>query len=808
VLTVDCGGTVKALLVGVSAISRAIIAKGLAARGHTPMGVDDGAHALEAVRQHSPALVVVEDALADMDVVDFCRRARSGPEGADAVILVITGREDTLPEVLDAGATDLYTTSLGPAALETRLLIAERLVVEHARLRDREARFRRLFDAGVAGVTISDLDGNFKEANDAFLRMLGYTREDMLAGKLNWEVITPLDQLVSDTEARAQLKSTGFLPLREREYVHKDGRHIAALVGAAALEGKTECISYVADISGRKRQEDALRASEARYRVLFEQSPLPKFLYDYATRRFLSVNEAAVRGYGYSREEFLGMRLDDIRPRGEVSELGASVDLTSLGTTHEGLCKHVKKDGTLIEVDITAHKFIFEGRPCGLSVAQDCTERNRMELQIRQTQKMDAIGNLAGGVAHDFNNILSVVLSYSQMLAASLQPGDPMRADLEEISAAGERAVALTRQLLAFSRQQILQPRIVDLNAVIGGVAKMLRRVVGEDVELTVVACASLGKVSADPGQVEQVLMNLVVNARDAMPRGGKLTIETGNVTLDAGYAAAHTNVQPGMYVMLAVTDTGSGMQPHTRDRIFEPFFTTKSKGTGLGLSTVFGIVRQSGGNILVYSEPGEGTTFKVYLPQARADEGRATDAIADVRTRRGSETVLLVEDEEPVRVLIRAILERHGYHVLEAQSGGDALLICEQHKATIHLLLTDVVMPRMSGRQLAQRLFPLRPEMKVLYMSGYTDDSIVRHGVLDSDVAFLQKPITPEALTRKLREVIESQDGMGRIRVSSSLPPDGGLASGTFKVPENEASGDAAGATPSSGRGERAQVK
>jgi two-component system cell cycle sensor histidine kinase/response regulator CckA len=751
----------RALLIGISAELRDIVANVLGARGHELIAAADGASALAALQASSPPLVVVEGPLSDMSAAEFCRRARTLPAGTDAVILVISTGDDDLLAVLDAGATDLYTTSLGPDALQSRVLIAERHVAQQARLRDRELRFRRLFESGVAGVTISDLDGNFKEANDAFLRMLGYERDDMLAGRLNWEVISPLDRLVPDTEDRAQLRATGFLPLRERVYVHKDGRHVAALVGSAALEGTTECISYVADISARKSVEEALRASETRYRLLFEQSPFPKFLFDYETRVFLAVNEAAVRNYGYSRQEFLAMTLDDIRPQADVEELRSQAATTPLGTNNVGVWRHTRKDKRVIDVEVTVHKFPLDGRSCGLAEAIDVTERNRMELQARQTQKMEAIGCLAGGVAHDFNNILSVILSYSELLVSTLKAGDPMREDLEEILAAGRRAAELTRQLLAFSRQQVLQPKVLDLNAVIEGIGKMLVRVVGEDVQLSILGGEGLGTVKADPGQVEQVLMNLAVNARDAMPSGGRLTIETANVELDSDYASAHPGVEPGPFVMLAVTDTGCGMSAATRERIFEPFFTTKDKGkgTGLGLATVFGIVQQSDGSVWVQSEPGEGTTIKVYLPRVASAGAPATDApVGATRVLRGSETILLVEDEQVVRTLVRTILERHGYDVLEAQSGGDALVICEQHKATIHVLLTDVVMPRMSGRQLAERIGVLRPETKVLYMSGYTDDSVVRHGVLDSEVAFLQKPITPETLTKKVREVLDSK--------------------------------------------------
>jgi PAS domain S-box-containing protein len=397
----------------------------------------------------------------------------------------------------------------------------------------------------------------------------------------------------------------------------------------------------------------------------------------------------------------------------------------------------------------------------------DVTEGRKIEEQLRHAQKMEAVGRLAGSVAHDFNNLLSVILGYSSMLLADLKPIDPIRADIDLIRLAGEKAAALTRQLLAFSRQQVLAPRVLDLNEVVQGSERMLRRLLGEDVELTMRYDRHLSRVRVDPGQIDQVVMNLAVNARDAMPKGGKLTIETKDVMLDAAYAADHFDVSPGHYVMLAVSDTGSGMSKETQSRIFEPFFTTKEpgKGTGLGLSTVFGIVRQSGGHIWVYSEAGSGSTFKIYLPRA---EGEAPEPLTFVEpaTLRGTETILLVEDQDEVRRVALEILARHGYHVLAAQNAGEALLTCERHPRTIHLLLTDVIMPQMSGPELAERLAKVRPEMKVLYMSGYTDRAVIDHGILESGIAYVQKPLVPDALARRVREVLDTQ-----ARVST--PPD-----------------------------------
>jgi len=399
------------------------------------------------------------------------------------------------------------------------------------------------------------------------------------------------------------------------------------------------------------------------------------------------------------------------------------------------------------------------------SLEKDITERKRAEEeakalqeQLRQSQKMEAIGSLAGGIAHDFNNLLTVIKGYSQLSLMELKEGDPLKPNIEEVQKAADRAAGLTRQLLAFSRRQVMEMRVLDPNTLLRDLDKMLRRIIGEDIELVTQLADDLGTIKADPGQVEQVIMNLAVNARDAMTKGGKLTIETANVELDKTYARNHVAVEPGPYVMLSVSDTGVGMTPEVRDRVFEPFFTTKEKGkgTGLGLSTVYGIVKQSGGNIWVYSEPGKGTAFKIYLSRVDEPLEEVGEKVVQKELTGRGETILVVEDEEEVRKLAVQILRRQGYTVLEASQGNEASHICEQHKGPIHLMVMDVVMPGMNGRELVKSLEPHHPEMKVLYMSGYTDNAIVHHGILEKGLSFLQKPFTLEGLLRKVREVLD----------------------------------------------------
>jgi hypothetical protein len=483
-------------------------------------------------------------------------------------------------------------------------------------------------------------------------------------------------------------------------------------------------------VSARKEAELRLQESEEQYRLLFESNPHPMWVFDQESLVFLAVNDAAVRHYGYSRGEFLAMTAKEIRP-------------------------HRKKDGTVFEAEIATTPIVFRGHAATLTLVTDVTEKRSLEAQLLQSQKMESMGQLAGGVAHDFNNLLAVISGYGELLRRRVGADAQLRRYVDDILKATERAAGLTGQLLAFSRKQVLQLRILNLNAVVEETEKMLRRLIGEDVQLLTAFDDRLDPVQADFGQMQQVLMNLALNARDAMPQGGRLTIETGNLLRDETNAREHAGVERGRFVVLAVRDTGHGMSAETLSHIFEPFFTTKApgKGTGLGLATVHGIVKQSGGHIGVHSEPGHGTTFKIYLPAADASEKEDPPAPAATDLPRGSETVLLVEDEASVRELVRECLAALGYTVLEASGGTGALELSQAHGAPIHLLMTDMVMPEMGGRELAERLLASRPEVCVLYISGYTD---VGHEALTEDMAFLPKPFTIERLSRKVREVLD----------------------------------------------------
>ena len=612
------------------------------------------------------------------------------------------------------------------------------------------------------GYLLSGPDLRYVDWNPAAEKIFGFTKEDVL-GKHPFELIVPPSEQKSVGNIFARIASGDSAAQGVSENITKDGRtitcewHNTPLVNA---DGNfLGLLSMALDITARKGADDSLRNSEERYRDLFENANDIIYTQD-LQGRLTSLNKAGERVTGYSSEEALGQKVfrivapEQTDPAPKVSE----VKLPQARTTYE--TEIITKDGRRVMLEVSSRVISQEGKPIGVQgIARDITERKHLQDQLRQAQKMEAIGRLAGGVAHDFNNLLTIILGYSQFALNSLGPNDSVREDIQQIEIAGRRATSLTSQLLAFSRTQILRPKVLDLNGVIRESAKMLGRLIGEDVELMTSLDPRLGWVAADPGQIEQVILNLAVNARDAMPRGGKLTIETRNVQLDETFSRSHDGAQTGAFVMLAVCDTGSGMDKETQTRIFEPFFTTKAKGkgTGLGLSTVYGIVKQSGAFVYVDSEPGQGTTFKIYLPRVEEPAEQVSPENPPADLARGGETILLVEDDEMLRKLAENILRQAGYAVFVAADGAEALRICVRQEGPIHLMLTDVVMPHMSGRELAELVARSRPEMRVLYMSGYTDDAIVHHGVMEAEMAFIQKPFSPESLARKVREVMDS---------------------------------------------------
>jgi len=598
-----------------------------------------------------------------------------------------------------------------------------------------------------------------------------------MLGYLDWETQSKVN--VADTYIDPEERKM-WQPLMEQEGIvrnfqkqlqHRDGTVIWVEENArAACDAEGRVLFYEGsfqDITERKRAEESLRESGEKLKELFDEAPVGYHEVD-TEGHITQINRTELEMLGCTAEEVLGQFVWKFIVEKESRKAVAAKLAGEISLSKAFERTYRRKDGTtfpaLIEDRLLRDS---EGRIIGIrSTIQDISDRKRaeqekasLEEQLRQSQKMEAIGQLAGGIAHDFNNLLTIIKGYSQLSLIKLKEGDPLKGDIEEVKKATDRAADLIRQLLAFSRRQVMEMRVLDLNILLQNLDKMLRRVIGEDIELVTLLAEDLGRVKTDPGQIEQVILNLAVNARDAMPSGGKLTIETANVELDGAYARRHVAVTPGRYVMLAVSDTGVGMTPEVRDRVFEPFFTTKEKGkgTGLGLSTVYGIVKQSEGNIWIYSEPGHGTTFKIYLPCVEEPLEEARRKRVKEELPHGSETILVVEDEEKVRKLAVQILERQGYRVLEAAHGDDALQLWGQQKnGPIHLMVADVVMPGMSGRELARYLEPLHPEMKVLYMSGYTDNAIVHHGILEKGLDFIQKPFTIEGLINKVREVLD----------------------------------------------------
>ncbi|MBE2319239.1 response regulator [Solirubrobacter sp. CPCC 204708] len=501
-----------------------------------------------------------------------------------------------------------------------------------------------------------------------------------------------------------------------------------------------------------RRTASAIEAdrNRANTQMLFEASPTPMWVYDFETLAFLAVNDACIERYGYSREEFLGgMTIKDIRPPEEIPLLLADIESHhGAGSRVAREWRHLTRAGKLIDVEVTTGRIDFGGRHSVLVVAHDVSERKRLERRLTDAEKMEAIGRLAGGVAHDFNNLLTVISGYTEILLAR-----DRGQELEEIARAARQAASLTRQLLAFSRRQVLHPTKLDLNEIVAGMETMMHRIIGDDVSVATRLAPDLAPVEADRAQIERVILNLAANARDAMPHGGALTLETRNVELSSHGADALT----GPHVLLAVSDTGLGMDEKVRAHLFEPFFTTKEggEGTGLGLATVFGVVKQSGGGIYVYSERGAGTTFKIYLPAAARGEDEPPAPAGEPEPAAGTETVLVVEDDRNVRDLVRLLLESNGYTVLTAQQADEAVRVCTE--LDVDLLLTDVVMPETSGRELAEQVAAAAPGVRILFMSGYSDEAVHRHGVLSEDAAFIEKPFTERSLTTKVREVLDN---------------------------------------------------
>jgi two-component system, cell cycle sensor histidine kinase and response regulator CckA len=667
------------------------------------------------------------------------------PAAADDLKAVLRQvHESGLP--VDAGEVEYGDARIRPGIFNVRAfpLAGDRVAVtfdnvtEIARsrraLQESESRFRGAFHSSAVGMALTALDGTFVQVNERLAELLGYTTDELM--QLGVQGITHPDDLPIDLEHMRQLRAGEIDEFeREKRYLRKDGSPMWAHLTVSLVRGydgaPTHVVSHIQDITAQKEANLLFQAT-------FEQSVVPKFVCD-DERRLVRVNRAAAELLGVDRETALALRVDDLFESGAVETLWPQ--FIDAGTMEAEAWFRIPSGATR-RVEFVATANVQPGTH--IAVVRDLTRQKDLEAQLRQAQKMEAVGRLAGGIAHDFNNLLTAISGYSEFLIDG-EEDERLRRHAEEIKKAAARAAALTGQLLAFSRRQVLQPRVLDLNDVVGDMDMMLRRLIGEDVELVTMLDPDLACVRADPTQIEQVIVNLAVNARDAMPHGGSVTIETSNVTTGEG-----------AFVDLRLTDTGVGMTEAERQQLFDPFFTTKEGGTGLGLATVYGIVEQSGGTIEVDSSPGHGSSFRILLPAVETPAATRQQQMPAEAPPHGTETILLVEDEQIVRRLVAEILESNGYTVLQAVDGPSALELLRRHTSTVDLLVSDVVMPGMSGPEVANAVSAMRPGMQVLYISGYTDSAIGHHGVLEPGIAFLQKPFGADDLTRAVRAILD----------------------------------------------------
>jgi two-component system, cell cycle sensor histidine kinase and response regulator CckA len=699
----------------------------------------------------------------DVDGLDFYQQVKAA--GFDVPVILITAfsSEAVVIRALRSGMRDYVAESVEfldylPDAVER---VLRQIRLEH-QLSESETRLASIIDSAMDAIVTTDAGNRITLFNPSAEKM--FRCSGALA--LGEPIVRFLSASASEGPPFPRPGGEGGRSDQRTECKGKraDGEQfpVEASISYAQVGGQSMCTLIARDVTERKRMEKALRESEMRFKTFMDNSPSIAFVKEDGGR-YIYVSNQVERFLGRKAADLVGRTDLELWPPETAKQL-RDHDLAVLTSGRSTEVEEVLPRADGAPSHWLALRFPFkDGSGAKLlgGVALEISERKRLEEQFLQSQKIEAVGRLAGGVAHDFNNLLTVISGFCDILLRTHSLADSSRALVEEIYKAGDRAALLTRQLLAFSRKQMLLPQVISFNAIVADMDKMLRRVIGEDVELAAILGPNLRTVLADRGQIGQVILNLAVNARDAMPRGGKLTIETANVHLDESYVAAHPELRVGPYAMLAVSDTGAGMSEEVKTHIFEPFFTTKDvgKGSGLGLATVFGIVKQSGGHIDVYSEAGCGTTFKIYLPPVAAAGREAVAEPVFTDVPRGSETILLVEDADPVRVLTREALQQCGYTVLEASQGREGLELAMQFGGKIDLLVTDVVMPQLGGPELARMLCSVRPETRVMYMSGYTDDAVFRHGLLDGETAFIQKPFAMDALARKVREVLDHQD-------------------------------------------------